>query len=166
VFERLRPGFDFAAAAAERRRRGLEFRIEQRDLYADAHAGLTTLAGAGWFVGIAGNQPRSAKPTLATFGLGASLITTSAELGIDKPSLEFFSRILDMAGFRAEEALYVGDRVDNDVKPARAFGMTTILLERGPWGRNHARRAEAALADIRVPTLAALPDAIRHLRTA
>jgi FMN phosphatase YigB (HAD superfamily) len=41
---------------------------------------------------------------------------------------------------------YVGDRLDNDVLPARASGMTAILIVRGPWGRAHARLAEARLA--------------------
>jgi HAD superfamily hydrolase (TIGR01509 family) len=165
VFERLRPGFDVAAAAAERKRTGSDFKIEQRDLYHDASTCLSALTQQGWFVGIAGNQPRSASAALTAFGLDARLITTSAELGVDKPSPEFFRLILEKAGFSAGETLYVGDRVDNDVLPAHAFGMTTALLERGPWGRNHARLPGADLADIRVRSLAELPDAIRHLRS-
>ena len=45
-------------------------------------------------VGIAGNQPPTAKAALKSFGLEARLITTSAELGVDKPSLDFFRKTL------------------------------------------------------------------------
>jgi FMN phosphatase YigB (HAD superfamily) len=29
---------------------------------------------------------------------------------------------------------YVGDRIDNDVRPAAAAGMRAVWLRRGPWG--------------------------------
>jgi FMN phosphatase YigB (HAD superfamily) len=32
---------------------------------------------------------------------------------------------------------YVGDRVDNDVRPARAAGMHAVWIRRGPWGEEH-----------------------------
>ena len=100
VFERLRPGFDVAAARAQRRRNGSDFFIEARDLYADARPCLATLKQQNLFVGIAGNQPPTAKAALVSFGLDADLITTSAELGVDKPKAEFFQKILDLAASR------------------------------------------------------------------
>lgn len=69
IFERLRPGFDVRAAVAERKRSGTEFRIEVRDLYADAKPCLAELTQDGWFVGVAGNQPPTAKAALESFGL-------------------------------------------------------------------------------------------------
>jgi len=47
VFERLRPGFDVAAARAQRRRDGTDFFIEARDLYADAKPCLSMLKAQG-----------------------------------------------------------------------------------------------------------------------
>jgi len=67
LFERLRPGFDVRAAAAERKRNGTDFRIEARDLYADARPCLSELTQDGWFVGIAGNQPPTAKAARTPF---------------------------------------------------------------------------------------------------
>ncbi len=32
------------------------------------------------------------------------------------------------------EVLYVGDRLDNDVLPAKSAGMQAVLIRRGPWG--------------------------------
>lgn len=166
VFERLRPGFDVAAARAQRRRDGTDFFIEARDLYADAKPCLSTLKQKGFFVGVAGNQPPTAKATLESFDLAADLITTSSELGVDKPSPDFFQKILDLGGLRAEETAYVGDRVDNDVIPAQAAGMTAIFVERGPFGRVHARRGDAAGADIFVKSLAELPAALDRFAAA
>jgi hypothetical protein len=37
--------------------------------------------------------------------------------------------------------------------------MLAVFLERGPWGRPHARWPEAALAHVRVKSLNELPDA-------
>src|SRR3954454_18890018 len=168
LFERLRPGFDVRAAAAERKRNGTDFRIEARDLYADARPCLSELSQDGWFVGIAGNQPPTAKAALESFGLAAHVITTSAELGVDKPSPDFFRKTLAkaMSDFDPAEVLYVGDRLDNDVIPARSFGMKTALLERGPWGRNHVSWPDAALADFVLKDLAGLPALLREIKRA
>lgn len=52
--------------------------------------------------------------------------------------------------------MYVGDRIDNDILPARFAGLRTALIRRGPWGHIHARRAEAELADLQLNSLAQL----------
>ena len=69
--------------------------------------------------------------------------------------------MVDVAGVAPDAIAYVGDRLDNDVLPARRAGMRTVLLERGPWGYLHAERPEAALADVVAETLAELPAASR-----
>lgn len=63
--------------------------------------------------------------------------------GASKPSAEFFQHLIEAAEVPAEQIAYVGDRLDNDVLPAREAGIYGILLERGPWGEVHARKAEA-----------------------
>ena len=37
----------------------------------------------------------------------------------------------DMAGCRAEDTVMVGDRLDNDILPAKAVGMKTIWIRKG-----------------------------------
>jgi FMN phosphatase YigB (HAD superfamily) len=60
--------------------------------------------------------------------------------------------------FPPDQIAYVGDRVDNDMKPARAAGLRTIYLRRGPWGFIWARHPDlAASADWQVTSLAAIP---------
>ena len=167
LFDRLRPGFDVRAAAAERKRSGTDFRIEARDLYADARPCLSELTQDGWFVGIAGNQPPRRRRRSNCSALRPDFITTSAELGVDNLRWISFARpsprACAMSDFDPAEVLYVGDRLDNDVIPARSFGMKTALLERGPWGRNHVRLPDAALADFILKDLAGLPALLREI---
>lgn len=70
-----------------------------------------------------------------------------------KPDPAFFTRLISQANVPAESILYVGDRLDNDVLPARTAGMRTVFVRRGPWGYLHALKDEAALADLRVDSL-------------
>lgn len=62
------------------------------------------------------------------------MIGTSDNWGVEKPSPEFFARVVDEAGCAASSVLYVGDRLDNDIRPAQEAGLSTCLVPRGPWG--------------------------------
>jgi hypothetical protein len=44
--------------------------------------------------------------------------------------------------------------------------MVSVFLRRGPWGFAHALRPEAGLADLRVDSLAELPEALAALEAA
>lgn len=135
-------------------------RITGDDLYPDALPCLLSLRAAGLAVGIAGNQPAGAEEQLRAAGFEADFIASSAAWGVAKPSSAFFDRVVVEAGRPASAILYVGDRLDNDVLPARAAGMRTAFIRRGPWGIIHAQRDEVALADLRVSSLAELLPAI------
>ena len=135
-------------------------RITGDDLYPDALPCLRSLRAAGLAVGIAGNQPAGAEEQLRAAGFEADFIASSAAWGVAKPSSAFFDRVVVEAGRQAGATLYVGDRLDNDVLPARAAGMRTAFIRRGPWGVIHAQRDEVALADLRVSSLAELLPAI------
>jgi FMN phosphatase YigB (HAD superfamily) len=88
----------------------------------------------GLRVGLAGNQTSRAEGILKSLNLPVDFIGTSDGWGVEKPTLEFFGRAVEETGFPAERILYVGDRIDNDIRPAQAVGMATALLRRGPWG--------------------------------
>jgi len=135
-------------------------KIQRDDLYADATPCLHAARAAGLLVGIAGNQPADAVAQLHTLGFEADFVASSAEWGVAKPSLAFFSRIAQRADLNPDAILYVGDRLDNDILPARQLGMRTAFLRRGPWGYIHSQREEAQLADIRLDSLAQLTAAL------
>lgn len=130
--------------------------ITKDDLYPDALACLCAARSAGFSIGIAGNQPDGAAEQLTDAGVPADFIASSAQWGVAKPSAQFFDRVVDAAGVPAGSILYVGDRLDNDVLPARSAGMQTAFIRRGPWGLVHARRRDARLADLQVGSLSDL----------
>ncbi|WP_244976222.1 HAD hydrolase-like protein [Nocardia huaxiensis] len=41
---------------------------------------------------------------------------------MEKPSVEFFEQVVEAAPCAADEIGYVGDRIDNDVAPAKKVG--------------------------------------------
>lgn len=163
IFSIVKPGFDFKAARAQREAEGKTFAIGKHDLYDDAESCLAALRAKGYFIGIAGNQPASAEPTLRACGLAADFIATSDGWGVSKPDARFFEKVCEAAGCAPEQIAYVGDRVDNDVLPALASGMRPILVRRGPWGRAQWQWPEAEQAHLRIETLAELPDRLMEL---
>ena len=78
-------------------------------------------------------------------GCPADVVASSASWGVEKPDPRFFERIVAETALAAHEIAYVGDRVDNDVRPAAAAGMMAVHLRRGPWGLLQEAAGEAAL---------------------
>ncbi|MEU8966576.1 HAD hydrolase-like protein, partial [Streptomyces sp. NPDC048491] len=63
--------------------------------------------------------------------------------------------------FTTDEILYVGDRVDNDLRPGKLAGMHTALIRRGPWATIQWNTEEAkSLPTMRVYRLTELPELI------
>lgn len=160
VFESFRPGIDLAEERRLRRDAGQSDSFRPEELYADALPCLQSLRTAGYRVGVAGNHCTAFAETLRKMNAPLDFIGSSEEWGVEKPSPEFFTRIVQMSAVSAREIAYVGDRVDNDVLPAKTSGMVSVFLRRGPWGLIHARRPEAAEADIRIDSLGALRSAL------
>lgn len=71
---------------------------------------------------------------MRSLDLPVDVIGTSDGWGAEKPGAAFFERLILEAGCQEDEILYVGDRLDNDVKPAQMLGIPTAMLRRGPWG--------------------------------
>ncbi len=130
TMQRLAPGRDIMAI---RRARLAEDAPLEDDLYPDVRPAFAALRAAGARIGIAGNQPLEAKPALEALALGADFIATSAEWGVQKPDIEFFAHVAKACGTDPADITYVGDRVDNDVLPAREAGMRAAYVPRGLW---------------------------------
>ncbi|MGI5273042.1 HAD family hydrolase [Nonomuraea sp. CA-218870] len=166
-FELLRPGFDVEAEIAAWERDepdSLRNHFDADDLYPDAREALGALREAGYQVILAGNQPKRAYDALMAMDLPVDSVHTSEGWGVSKPQPGFFTKVAAVAGREPGEILYVGDRLDNDVRPAAAAGMRTALLRRGPWGYLHAARPEAReAADVIADDLHALLPALRRL---
>ena len=134
TFQVFRPGFDLATERQRRADAGQPEWFGEDDLYPDARGCLQALRDQGLLVGLAGNQTARAETILRDLNLPVDVIGTSDGWGVEKPSAAFFDRIVAEAGCPAAQVLYVGDRLDNDIRPAQAAGMATALIRRGPWG--------------------------------
>ncbi|HWE70821.1 MAG TPA: HAD family hydrolase, partial [Acidimicrobiales bacterium] len=163
VFGYFRPGFDLEAEIAKKLAAGYPWTFEESDLYPDALPALLALQASGYRLAVVGNQTASASRFMAR--LPVELTATSDEWGVAKPDPAFFARLKHELGAPADRIAYVGDRVDNDVLPARRAGMVAVHLRRGPWGIIQAGWAEAAEADIRLDSLADLEAALRKFRS-
>lgn len=129
------------------------------DLYPDAIPSLDALRAAGYRVAIIANQPAERTAELRALGIEAEVMAMSDEMGVAKPDPAFYARALELLGGPAPaDVAYVGDRPDNDVRPAAAAGMRSVWIRRGPWGViEPAPPREAALA---VASLAELVERI------
>ncbi|MBM9510240.1 HAD family hydrolase [Actinacidiphila acididurans] len=154
-----RPGVDVAAEQAAREAAGVGVRLAEEDLYEDVRPVLTALRAAGTRVVVAGNQPARIGELLRALDVPADVIATSGEWGVAKPDPAFYRRVVEAAGCRPEEVVYVGDHPVNDVFPVRAAGLRSAHLRRGPWGHWWADDPEVrAAADWSIDGLADLLD--------
>jgi len=129
------------------------------DFYPDALECLRRVRESGHLVGLAGNQNARLEEWARGASLPVDIVTGSASLGVTKPDPAFFAGIAELAGLDPAEVAYVGDRADNDVRPALAAGMIAFHLRRGPWGRLQATPAGA----VAIESLVELPAAIASL---
>jgi HAD superfamily hydrolase (TIGR01662 family) len=108
--------------------------FQEGDLYPDAKPALDALRGAGYRVAIIANQPAERTEELRFLGVRAEVMGMSSEMGVHKPAPEFYTEALKRMGDPpAADVAYVGDRLDNDIRPAAAAGMRPIWIRRGPW---------------------------------
>jgi FMN phosphatase YigB (HAD superfamily) len=103
-------------------------------LHPDALPCIEALRARGLRIGAAGNMRAVHEEFLRPH---VDFVGSSQRWGVEKPSPDFFARVIEEAGRPAGEIAYVGDRVDNDVLPALAAGMVAVHIRRGPWGHLH-----------------------------
>jgi HAD superfamily hydrolase (TIGR01662 family) len=137
--------------------------VRVSDLYPDAEPCLRELLAAGYRVAVAANQPATTEAVVRALDLPLDLVASSESWGVAKPEGAFFERIVDELGVPAERIAYVGDRVDNDVRPAARAGMVAVFIRRGPWGWIVAGNGEPPEATLTINSLSELPGALAKL---
>jgi HAD superfamily hydrolase (TIGR01662 family) len=162
-FRIFRPDLDLGEELRKREAAGVGDRITADDLYPDAVDCLRQVHAAGYRVGVVGNQPARAEAALSALGLPIDLVASSDSWGVQKPDPRFFERIATELGLPVAEIAYVGDRLDNDVRPAAAAGMQAIFLRRGPWAWIQAPVDDPPEAAFTVNSLAELPESLGRI---
>ena len=101
-------------------------------LYKDTETCLKDLSKK-YKIGIIANQEFGTEKRLIEFGIRKyiDVIVASAEEGVAKPDKRIFEIALKKAGCKAENAVMIGDRIDNDIIPAKKMGMKTIWIKQG-----------------------------------
>jgi len=79
-------------------------------------------------------------------------IAVSQALGVSKPDLRIFQHALERAGCEPERAIMIGDRLDNDIVPAKKLGMRTVWIRQG-WGGVPEPRTAEEMPDEQVQNL-------------
>jgi putative hydrolase of the HAD superfamily len=102
-----------------------------------------------------------ALPELRMVGLGDFFnpVIVSGDLGYRKPDPRLFHKALEGLGERAEETVYIGNDLDNDVLGARQVGMKTVFFCSGPKQVD----PYSTPADYVIYHFAELPRAINYL---
>jgi 5'-nucleotidase len=82
-------------------------------------------------LGIIANQPPEVMDIFEKADLLKyfKVIIISDLVGMKKPHQEIFRHALEKAQARAEQSVMIGDRIDNDVAPAKAVGMKTLWFQ-------------------------------------
>lgn len=94
---------------------------------------LAGLEHNGFRLGVLANQSLGTERRLGEYGIGHhfSCCLSSAEVGFAKPDMKLFRLAEEAAGCSGRELLMIGDRLDNDIRPARARGWATIRVKQG-----------------------------------
>lgn len=121
--------------------------------YAETRALLDAISGR-CEIGVIANQSPGTEARLKSYNLSDyfKICLASAEEGAAKPDPILFHRALEQSGCAPEHAVMVGDRIDNDVRPAKTLGWRTIRVLQG-HGRLQSPRDDGDVADHTVATL-------------
>lgn len=101
--------------------------------FEDSAETLEYLKSKGYKLGVIANQPFGTEQRLQNWGLlhYFDVIASSAELGVTKPNPKIFEKAFELAQCTADDAVMVGDRLDNDMIPAKSLGMQTVWIRKG-----------------------------------
>jgi len=122
------------------------------------------LKGANLSLALHSNTGRSLVEGIITaLGIGEGVfdvIVTSDESGL-KPDPEPYLYTLSKLGLAPNRSIYVGDRVEMEIKTAKHLGMTTILLASRVIP---SEEAGADLASYEIDNLYAIPEMVSNIR--
>ena len=124
---------------------------ENFELFEDALPVLDDLRTRGLKLGLLSNTGRDLDVFVAHHGVDVDAILTSRIHGKTKPHETIFRRMLELLDVAPDEAVMVGDQVEDDVEGAIAIGMRAVLVDREGRFPEH---------DGRLDDLRALPAAL------
>lgn len=155
MIETLCGGDPATTERIRQRVRGMVGNLDVFQLRPEIDGLLRRLSERGLRLGIVANQPQAALERLARVGIGDLFEHhgLSGLTGISKPDPRAFAAAAEALGLPARACIMVGDRVDNDIAPAKALGMAAILFRGGRHRRQRPRspaeEPDAVVIDVR-----------------
>jgi HAD superfamily hydrolase (TIGR01549 family) len=116
-----------------------------------------------YHIGILANQSEGTAARLAMYGIAPFIVVclSSTEAGLTKPDPAIFQEALRRAQGVSARTVMVGDRVDNDIAPAKALGWKTIRVLQG-LAKVQQPRHSGEVADATVETLRDVPPVLHR----
>lgn len=108
-------------------------------------------------LGVVANQSEGTDKRLSEWGIRGhfSIVLASAELGLSKPDPRIFGAAISRAGCAPDGVLMVGDRLDNDIGPAKSHGCLTMRVLQG-FSRFQTPRRAAEIPDLTISSITEL----------
>ncbi|MBX3503488.1 MAG: HAD family hydrolase [Alphaproteobacteria bacterium] len=151
MVESLCGGDPRASARVRRRVRETLSGLDTFQLRPGIDALLQRLVVRGLKLAIVANQSASAVDRLQRAGIGRHFthLALSEVVGVRKPDAAIFLGAAQALGVPPQRCIMVGDRIDNDIAPAKALGMAAIRFRSGRHARQQPRSpSEAPDADV------------------
>lgn len=152
-----------ADVAEVERRASPHWRYPSGSLEPDVRPCLEALAGR-YRLGVVANQLTAIRDAMRRDGIERffEVWAISEDLRVTKPDPMIFTHALELSAVDAGRAVMVGDRLDYDVRPAKAVGMRAVWVLRGE-APEHPTPEQLAEADATVRSLAELPGVLERL---
>ena len=149
----------------QRRRREMLSGLDTFQLRPGIDELLRRLVTRGFTLGIVANQPASAADRLRRVGIAHYFrhLGLSELVGVRKPDPAIFLGAAEALGVEPARCIMVGDRIDNDIAPAKALGMAAIRFRSGRHTPDSSRAGPSEAPDADVVDVLELERAIEAL---
>jgi HAD superfamily hydrolase (TIGR01662 family) len=136
------------------RRREMTRDLDVFQMRPDMPALLRRLAGRGLKLAVVANQPAGMAERLKREGIADlfAYLGLSETTGLRKPDPCAFTAAAEALGVAPAQCIMVGDRIDNDIVPAKSLGMAAVLFRGGRHRkqrpRGPAEEPDAVVTDV------------------
>lgn len=101
-------------------------------MYDDVKEALNFLSCMGLTLAVVSNHPRGLEENYRNLNIRHffKAIIVSGEVGYQKPQNEIYELALSAIGYNAENAIFIGDNLENDYLMPKRLGMEALLIDR------------------------------------
>jgi putative hydrolase of the HAD superfamily len=164
MIETLCGGDPRTVERVHQRMRAMVGNLDVFQLRPDIDGLLRRLRERGLKLGIVANQLEAARERLARAGIGDLFdhLGLSGDTGFRKPDPRAFTAAIEALRVSPSDCIMVGDRIDNDIAPAKALGIAAVQFRSGRHRRQRPR-SPAEEPDAIVTDVLELEEAITWL---